>query len=77
MAKPTIAQIRNVARAICRVAAGVQCVMDEHPERPSCTTKNCHMMRVAQDALHYAERERVTKRMVDIARNAQAKQGAA
>lgn len=46
-----VAQIRDVARAICRVAGSASCIMDAEPDRPPCHPNNCRMIRVAMDAI--------------------------
>lgn len=48
------AQIRGIARSICRVAGTASCVMDDHPERPLCDEKNCRMFAVAMRAIEIA-----------------------
>jgi hypothetical protein len=46
-----------IAREICRAVTD-DCVMDESPERPPCTKKNCGMIEIAEKAYADAKKRR-------------------
>ena len=44
------ADVRKLAHSMCQIEFG-DCVMDEIPRRPVCTTKNCDMVRRALELI--------------------------